>query len=202
MASVLHRISKQYLDSANTPDYDPVSWIINPDLSAVIGLLPKYWIIEGDSIRAATTEERTDIDDLEGFDGLTLDQVRRRVYDSINDFRDSKINAGVIFMGYEFDSDQRARENILGMCGALSLGVTLPANFTWRSRNNDDVPMDATELATFGTSVLTYVSTNFGVSWFHKDTIRDMATDDPLEIIRYDYAGGWPSRSLDGSTLL
>lgn len=197
MASVLHRVTKQVLPSVNTPDYDPVDWIINPDLSAVTGLLAKYWVIEGDTIRAATTEEHSAIDALEGYEGLTIEQVKRKVYDEINLFRDSKIDAGVTFMGHSFDSDQRARENILGMCGALSLGITLPTNFTWRSRANADVPMDATDLATFGAKVLTFVSTNFGVSWYHKDTIRDIITDDPLEIVNYDYSGGWPSNVLD-----
>lgn len=197
MASVLHRISKQYIDSVNTPDFDPTDWIINPDLSAVSGHSYQYWVIEGDSVRLAAQSEREQIDALAGCEGLTIEQVKRKVYDDINAFRDFKINAGVSFKGHSFDSDQRARENILGMCGALSLGVTLPENFTWRSRDNADVPMNATELATFGTSVLSYVSTNFGVSWFHKDTIRDMTTDDPLVIVNYDYSGGWPNNVLD-----
>lgn len=202
MASVLHRLTKQFLDSVNTPDFDPAFWVVNPDLSAVEELPLKYWIVDGDTIRPATTSERVDIDDLEGYEGLTLDEVKRKVYDVINVYRDEKINMGVIYLGNEFDSDERARENILGMCGAISLGMTVPNGFTWRSKINENVAMNALQIATFGTSLLGFVSANFSTSWYHKDIIRDITTTDPLDIIRYDYTGGWPSSSLDGSTLL
>lgn len=35
MASVFNKTTNQYLESVNTPDYDPVDWIINPDVSAL-----------------------------------------------------------------------------------------------------------------------------------------------------------------------
>ena len=60
MASALHRTTKQYLESVNTPDYDVADWIINPDLAAVDGISTKYWKITGDSVSEMTPEEKDD----------------------------------------------------------------------------------------------------------------------------------------------
>lgn len=35
MADVLNRITREFIQSANTPDYPVADWIHNPDLSAV-----------------------------------------------------------------------------------------------------------------------------------------------------------------------
>lgn len=55
MANVLNKLTKQYLQSVNTPDYPESDWIINP-------ILPncdqKFWLIEGDSIREMTQSEK------------------------------------------------------------------------------------------------------------------------------------------------
>ncbi len=57
MASALHRTTKQYLNSINTPDYPEVDWIINPDLSAVIGWDSKYWVITDDVVTLMSQAE-------------------------------------------------------------------------------------------------------------------------------------------------
>lgn len=59
MANVIHRITKQYLRSVNTPDYPESDWIHNPTIP-ICG--PKYWVIEGDLVRAM---DRAEIDELE-----------------------------------------------------------------------------------------------------------------------------------------
>lgn len=62
MASVLHRTTKQFLQSANTPDHPTADWIINPDMSAVDGQPSKYWIITGDVVTLADQSTRDAID--------------------------------------------------------------------------------------------------------------------------------------------
>ena len=55
MSNVLNKHTKQYLRSVNTPDFSPDEWLINP-------ILPncdqKFWLIEGDTIREMTQEEK------------------------------------------------------------------------------------------------------------------------------------------------
>jgi hypothetical protein len=62
MAAVLHRTTKQYLPSANTPDYPVVDWIINPDMSAVAGQPAQYWIITGDVVTLMDQAQRDQVD--------------------------------------------------------------------------------------------------------------------------------------------
>jgi len=62
MASVVNRTTKQYLGSVHTPDYSPVDWIIDPDLSSVIGVPSKYWNISGDIITEMTQPEKDAVD--------------------------------------------------------------------------------------------------------------------------------------------
>lgn len=63
MSNVLNRTTKQHLTSVNTPDYPPEDWIVNPDLSAVIGWPTRYWKIAGDAVTLQTEEERNATDD-------------------------------------------------------------------------------------------------------------------------------------------
>lgn len=62
MASVLHRTTKQYIPSANTPDHPVGQWIINPDLSAVVGFGSQYWTITGDAVTLMTAPQRAAVD--------------------------------------------------------------------------------------------------------------------------------------------
>lgn len=61
MATFLHRTTKQFAADDGTGDLGP-AYIRNPDLSRVAAEPVKYWVVEGDSIRAATAGERTTID--------------------------------------------------------------------------------------------------------------------------------------------
>jgi hypothetical protein len=74
MASVLHRTTKVFLDSANTPDYPESDWIINPDLSSVSSVAVKYWKIVGDSVQEMSQAEKDEVDaeDLPGLKALKM----------------------------------------------------------------------------------------------------------------------------------
>lgn len=54
MANVINRKTKQYLKSVNTPDYPKSDWIHNP-IVPLCG--PKYWVIDGDLVRAMDQSE-------------------------------------------------------------------------------------------------------------------------------------------------
>lgn len=62
MAAVLNRTTKAYLPSANTPDFPVAEWIINPDLSAVVGFPSKYWEISGDVVSLMSQVDRDALD--------------------------------------------------------------------------------------------------------------------------------------------
>ena len=58
MANVLHRITRQYLKSKNTPNYPVEDWIINPVLP---NCDKKYYVIEGNIVREMTQLEKNNL---------------------------------------------------------------------------------------------------------------------------------------------
>ena len=62
MADVLHRTTKEQRFSVHTPDYPVVDWVINPDLSGVIGIPVKYWKITGDVVSEMDQSEKDAVD--------------------------------------------------------------------------------------------------------------------------------------------
>ncbi len=62
MANVLNRTTKQFIPSANTVEYPVEDWIINPDMSAVVGQPSKYWTISGDTVSLMSQGERDAVD--------------------------------------------------------------------------------------------------------------------------------------------
>jgi hypothetical protein len=62
MANVLNRTTKVFVASANTVDYPVQDWIIEPDMSAVVGFPSKYWVITGDVVSLMSEAERDVLD--------------------------------------------------------------------------------------------------------------------------------------------
>jgi hypothetical protein len=55
MATVINRSTRELRQSVNTPDYPPSEWIVNPTVPACD---PKYWVIDGDTVREMTDAEK------------------------------------------------------------------------------------------------------------------------------------------------
>ncbi len=62
MASALQKSTMIFRESVNTPEFDNDEWIINPDLSAVIGVPRKYWKLVENEIVEMTAEEKAIVD--------------------------------------------------------------------------------------------------------------------------------------------
>ena len=62
MANAIHRTTKQFLQSVNTPDYPTIDWIINPDMAAVVGFESRYWTIAGDVVGLMSVAQRAAVD--------------------------------------------------------------------------------------------------------------------------------------------
>lgn len=62
MADVINKITKQYIKSVNTPEYDKNEWIINPVLP---NCDKKYWEIDGDLVKEMTAIKKQAVDQAE-----------------------------------------------------------------------------------------------------------------------------------------
>lgn len=129
---------------------------------------------------------------------LTLDEYYEWKCEQINMFRDMRIMSGYTYQGNVYDSDSRAIANITGTTSAIANGVPLPPTFSWRTADNKNIPMNAAEMVAFGASIMSWVSTIYGVSWYHKDTLKGIlasADTDEMkmqQLVDYDFSAGWP----------
>lgn len=62
MSDVVNRATGEYRRSVNTPDYDEIDWLINPDVSAVAGVRAQYWKVVGDDVVPMTADEMAAVD--------------------------------------------------------------------------------------------------------------------------------------------
>jgi len=88
MSNVLHRTTFQYLKSVNTPDYDPVDWVINPDFSQVQGAPTRHWKIVGDTVTLAPQVER------DAADAVALPGIKNGIMTEIDREVEQRIRQG------------------------------------------------------------------------------------------------------------
>ncbi len=96
MATVLNRITMELITSVHTPDYDPVEWLVNPDLSGVAGVPAKYWTAKGEVVREMTSTEKAVVDatELLTHKAVKLDLLReaamQRAAEASTDYKTAK----------------------------------------------------------------------------------------------------------------
>ena len=120
MASVLNRTTKEYRQSVHTPDFPVGNWIINPDLSAVVGFASKYWIITGDVVTLMDSAARDAVDLAE--EEARKDDIADR-FDPIDFDR-----ALVLTLLDEFNSHKDKINEILDAIDAGSNAAEIKAN--------------------------------------------------------------------------
>ena len=113
MANVLHRETLQYLESVHTPDYAPAVWLINPDLSAVEGVDPKYWKIQDGEVVEMSSEEK---------DAKFLDQFKEDAFQSIDARTAELIAGGFVYEDLRFSLSLAAQLRMSELTFLLSNG--------------------------------------------------------------------------------
>jgi hypothetical protein len=88
MGTVLHRVTLELLESVNTPDFNPGLYLVNPDLSAVIGQPKKYWKVVGSNVVLKTLPEQATADKQE------LPATKRQLLDAVDSKSEALITDG------------------------------------------------------------------------------------------------------------
>jgi len=108
-------------------------------------------------------------------------------------FLDGYNNNGFVFNGNTFQSDEVSRANISGSATLaiilLQKGFDFPSTFTWRTKDNQDVSINAAGIISMGTALFTFLSGNYLYSFTHKTAIDNLTTIQDL--INYDITTGW-----------
>lgn len=125
---------------------------------------------------------------------LALDDLKEWNKRLVNEVRVERINAGFTYEGNIFDSGDRSLLNITGVCTLALLltsqGKDLPDGFSWRTKDNKNIDMKASQIFPFSVTAGTYVTSCYQVSWYHKANID--ALDNIDDVLNYDITTGWP----------
>jgi hypothetical protein len=191
MGAVLNRASKQYIEFVNTPDYDPSIWVIDPDLTAVAGIAPMFWMINSDDTIGQMTASQIDT--------VYLSTAIETVCDQVSAKCTSILYGGFTYNGTKYDSDTQSIANLTGTQTLINAGVTLPSNFTWRDANNVNHPYtNATFTDLFACSAM-WLEAVYLTSWTHKANIA--ALTHYADVMSYNYATGWPTGILNDTII-
>lgn len=189
MGAILNRTTKQYIEFINTPDYDSVDWVINPDLTTVSDINSMFWMIdEDDTVREMTSEEK---------DTNYLASSISEKWIEVSAYRNHILYNGFNYNSVPFDSDTQSITNITGTQTFISAGGTLPENFVWRTENNTNQAFDNTTFTYFYMASVAWVEAIWAVSWYHKANIA--ALTHYADVIAYDFTAGWPTGFAGGT---
>ena len=123
----------------------------------------------------------------------TLEYLKQWHYDLINSYRDEKINGGFTFDGHIYDSDLNARMNIQGATtlalAVSSQGQDFPPEFTWRTKDNQNISHNAASIINMAIAYGAFLSTQYDVSWYDID--QGAALNDMQTLLDYDITTGW-----------
>lgn len=163
----------QYVDSSHT-----IVFMLNDDGTT------SSCSIDADIIQQYLTDGNTILD-------ITLQQSIDEKTGQVNDYRDMVLNNCFTWNSNIYDSDDQSRANLTAAVAGLGIGMTLPDTFTWRTHDNQNIPMTAQDLSTFALSMLGWAETIYGVSWYHKANIAALTT--VAAVTAYDITVGWPA---------
>jgi hypothetical protein len=163
-------------------------YLINPDLSAVSGLDPMFWVVSGDTVSPMGESQ---------INTLYLAGAITTVCNNINTFRDNLLNAGFNYNGTLYDSDQQSIQNIAGTQTFIASGGTLPPAFVWRTVENTNTSFNNTTFTEFYMTSVAWVEAIWAVSWAQKSAVAAMT--DYATVMAYNFSTGWPTGWADAT---
>jgi hypothetical protein len=118
---------------------------------------------------------------------FTLRQIKDSRLSYINIKRQESFNTGFVFDGVIYDSDDQAKTNITGVMASIIAGIPLPLDFTWRSKDNNNIPMDVQKFSAFASAFFQNYQSVMKRSWALKDFIESRTTKNQVNKIDWDF---------------
>lgn len=106
-----------------------------------------------------------------------LDSLKKLKMVEINAYRERVLAAGVVFNGYQFDSDTLSVQRLTAVAAAVGAGIPLPTGFTWRSAANVDVPMNGTAIIALLATMMAKADEIYKTSWAKKRQVEVATTE-------------------------
>ena len=113
----------------------------------------------------------------------TLEKEKTKKDKDINLDRANALDAGFEWEGNRFDADNLSRTNLAGYVAMVDANINLPANFTWRDINNNDIVLTNETIKDFATAMNTFVNDTYVASWERKADVQAATTIDAVRAI-------------------
>lgn len=170
MSTVVKRSDCKTLYSVHTPDYPSASWIINPDLTAVISVPAKYWKINpDDTVTEMTQPEKDTVENVPS----TLASTKLIRYGEIDSKTGSLIAVGFAFDGKTFSLSGNAQKKILATETAdVHNWITYPHDMA-AIDNDKHILLDSVETKNFVKAAWDHVATQIQSGLILKKSIFD-----------------------------
>lgn len=114
-----------------------------------------------------------------------LGNAKAAAHARISAARDDAIAAGIAWNSHSWQADDRSRALLTGAVAAFQAGVPIPQGFTWRTADNQDVPMAMADLVGLAAAMLQAADAAYSRSWKLKAQI------DAAQSIAAIQAVGW-----------
>lgn len=116
----------------------------------------------------------------------TLKLLKRK---EIDKERDKNRYSGITFKGNRFDSDPVSLSNLIGWVTGINSGIGLPPGFTWRSEDNQDIPMSVEDVLGLAETMLLQSTLCYKKSWELKEQLNQINTYQ--ELVDFNIYEGW-----------
>ena len=113
----------------------------------------------------------------------TLEKEKQKADKDINLDRAAALDAGFTWNGNTFDADDLSRTNLAGYVAMVDANISLPANFTWRDIDNNNVVLTDETIKDFATAMNTFVNDTYVTSWERKASVQAATTIEEVRAI-------------------
>lgn len=122
-----------------------------------------------------------------------LEEAKTSKMVEVNLFRDERLKNnknGIHYKGYVFDNNDKMRGNVTEVLNLLNSGVPIPENFTFRTKDNINIPFNSDDIKNLASLILFFKNSCYQYSWTLKDQIESLMDIESVEA--FDISQGWP----------
>jgi hypothetical protein len=106
-----------------------------------------------------------------------MNGLKERKRREIEKWRDAAINQGTAWNEYVWDTDTVSRANLNAVLTIAQLGIPLPEGFTWRTKDNQNIPMTLPDLAALAATMMQAGNAAYVKSWQLKAQLDAATTE-------------------------
>lgn len=109
----------------------------------------------------------------------------------VNTLRNDKLSDGFLHNTNTYSADTDSRASLASYVANVNAGKGLPAGFTWRTVDNQDISFTTTTVLDLHDAMTDFLDATFVNSWTHKTNIDAEVTVSAVDA--YDITTGWPT---------